>query len=198
MSATYKRGAAMVRIKKAAMGTALALGILTLCPTAGFAQQAVSTAGATSGSNSTSLGLQGNQQVINYNDPASQTIKNVPNVYAPGLAAAGSEVCLGSASAGGAAAGFGLTLGGTLVDRECQLRLNARTLAILGYPGAARETMCLDPDVRQAMLLGGTPCAADRAVWHRGKALVKNEKSTDPSKQSGQVALLPLLPSGGR
>lgn len=109
---------------------------------------------------------QGNaqQQIINYNTPATQTIKNVPNIYAPGLAAAGSEVCLGSASAGGGAAGFGLTIGGTIVDRECQLRLNARTLATLGYVAAARETMCLDADVRQAMAAAGTPCAADRVV----------------------------------
>ena len=60
---------------------------------------------------------------------------------------------------------FGLTIGGTIVDRECQLRLNARTLAVLGYPVAARETMCLDPDVRQAMLAAGTPCAGDRYAY---------------------------------
>ena len=75
----------------------------------------------------------------------------VPNVFAPGLAAAGSEVCLGSVSGGGSGSGFGVTIGGTFVDRECQLRLNARTLATLGYPVAARETMCLDEDVRRAM-----------------------------------------------
>jgi hypothetical protein len=85
----------------------------------------------------------------------------VPNVYAPGLAAAGAEVCLGSVSAGGAGAGFGVSIGGTYVDQECQLRLNARTLATLGYTVAAREEMCIDSGVRAAMLAAGSPCAAD-------------------------------------
>jgi len=98
---------------------------------------------------------------LNSNTPANQTINNVPNVYAPGLAAAGAEVCLGSVSAGGAGAGFGVSIGGTYVDTECQLRLNARTLATLGYTVAAREEMCLDPQVRAAMLAAGSPCAAD-------------------------------------
>ena len=78
-----------------------------------------------------------------------------------GLAAAGAEVCLGSVSAGGSGAGFGVSIGGTYVDTECQLRLNARTLATLGYVVAAREEMCLDPQVRAAMLAAGSPCAAD-------------------------------------
>jgi hypothetical protein len=130
----------------------------------------VSNASTSSGSvaASTNDALNAGSQNITFNNPAAPsttTIKNVPSVYAPGLAAAGSEVCLGSISAGGAGAGFGLTIGGTIVDRECQLRLNARTLAVLGYPAAARETMCIDPNVRQAMLAAGTPCAADRVVY---------------------------------
>jgi hypothetical protein len=103
----------------------------------------------------------GNSTTLNSTTPATQTIYNVPNVYAPGLAAAGAEVCLGSVSAGGSGAGFGVSIGGTYVDTECQLRLNARTLATLGYTVAAREEMCLDPQVRAAMLAAGSPCAAD-------------------------------------
>ena len=106
---------------------------------------------------------QANAQALTFNSvtPSSQTLYNVPNVYAPGLAAAGAEVCLGSVSAGGAGAGFGVSIGGTYVDQECQLRLNARTLATLGYTVAAREEMCIDSGVRAAMLAAGSPCAAD-------------------------------------
>lgn len=149
---------------------ALSLTALVLTAGSGFAgstnnnsSTSSSTAGSTSNSGASSVNA-GNAQSINFNDPAiptNTTVNNVPNVYAPGLAAAGSEVCLGSVSAGGAGAGIGVTIGGTFVDRECQLRLNARTLAVLGYPKAARETMCLDADVRQAMAAAGTPCAAD-------------------------------------
>jgi hypothetical protein len=158
----------------AALSGALGLLALTLCAGSGFAgstntnsetSSSTSIAGANSSSGSVAASTNaGNNQNISFNSPTiptNTTLNNVPNVYAPGLAAAGSEVCLGSVSAGGAGAGFGVTIGGTFVDRECQLRLNARTLAVLGYPRAARETMCLDPDVRQAMAAAGTPCAAD-------------------------------------
>jgi len=115
-------------------------------------------------------GNSANNLTINSDTPSTQTVKNVPTVYAPGLSAAGTEVCLGSLSAGGAAAGFGLTLGGTMVDRECQLRLNAKTLAVLGYTVAAREEMCLDPEVRSAMLAAGTPCTADKGAPPQARA----------------------------
>jgi hypothetical protein len=113
-------------------------------------------------SQSTAVNGTGNSNITNQ---ASNLGQGVPNVFAPGLAAAGSEVCLGSVSGGGSGSGFGVTIGGTFVDRECQLRLNARTLATLGYPVAARETMCLDEDVRRAMYAAGTPCAYDRNGW---------------------------------
>jgi hypothetical protein len=174
MSISWRRGrgvAGMPRMLAVQFRLALSLTALVLSTGSGFAGNtnstnsttSTSTAGSTSSSGASSVNA-GNAQSITYNDPAiptNTTVNNVPNVYAPGLAAAGSEVCLGSVSAGGAGAGFGVTIGGTFVDKECQLRLNARTLAVLGYPKAARETMCLDPDVRQAMAAAGTPCAAD-------------------------------------
>ena len=159
----------MRRGMQAALSGVVALAALALCAGPGFAQSTnTSDSSANSGSSSTA-GARSNQnqgQSVTYyqTTPADQTIKNVPNVYGPGLTAAGSEVCLGSISAGGAGAGFGLTVGGTIVDQECQLRMNARTLATLGYATAAREEMCLDPQVRSAMVAAGTPCMADQAA----------------------------------
>lgn len=144
--------------------------------------------GSTTGSNSLTF---------NSTTPSDQTIRSVPNVYAPALAAAGSEVCLGSVSAGGAAAGFGLTVGGTLVDQECQLRMNARTLATLGYNVAAREEMCIDPQVRAAMLAAGTPCAADRAAPPQARA--DYEAAGQPTNVSvipATIAAAPSAPAG--
>ena len=48
--------------------------------------------------------------------PADQTVKNVPSVVAPGLAAAGLETCLGSVSGGGAVLGTRLSFGTTIPD----------------------------------------------------------------------------------
>jgi hypothetical protein len=163
----------MKRGTKAALSSVLGLAALALCAAPGFGQTAPtassnSDANAASGSNSTS-GANSDQrqgQSVTYiqTTPGTQIIKNVPNVYGPGLTAAGSEVCLGSVSAGGAGAGFGLTIGGTIVDQECQLRMNARTLATLGDTAAAREEICIDPQVRAAMAQAGTPCAQDETV----------------------------------
>ncbi len=156
-----------------------------------------------SNANSNSIsksGASSNQQqgqTVNYvqTTPDTQTIKNVPNVYAPALAAAGSEVCLGSLSAGGSAAGFGLSVGGTLVDQECQLRMNARTLATLGYNVAAREEMCIDPQVRAAMLAAGTPCNADRAALPQARAEYGGSASqTSTIAASPAVAASPPAP----
>lgn len=143
--------------------------------------------GSNSGSASANNGSTTGKNSLTFNSvtPSTQTLYNVPNVYAPALAAAGSEVCLGSVSAGGAAAGFGLTVGGTLVDQECQLRMNARTLATLGYNVAAREEMCIDPQVRAAMLAAGTPCAADRAAPPQARA-----EYDAPAAQSTAVTVL--------
>ena len=126
----------------------------------------------------------GSQTIIS-TTPDKQTIYNVPNVYAPGLAAAGAEVCLGSVSAGGAGAGFGVSIGGTYVDQECQLRLNARTLATLGYTVAAREEMCIDSGVRAAMLAAGSPCAADMGAHAAPyNALASSSYSAPPVQEA--------------
>jgi hypothetical protein len=60
---------------------------------------------------------------INSNTPANQTVKNVPSVFSPGLAAAGLETCLGSVSGGGAFVGAGFSFGTTIPDPRCAARL---------------------------------------------------------------------------
>jgi hypothetical protein len=99
----------------------------------------------------------------------------VPNVYSPALAAAGYEVCLGSMSAGGSGGGFGFSLASTMEDKACQARLNAKTLATLGYAAAAREVMCQDPAIRTAMINAGTPCAPDARVARAGGGACRQE-----------------------
>ena len=204
----------MNRTTKIAISGGLALSALALCADSGFAQvisagngsvgRNSNNSGVQTGGAGNSIGninnnentnllrqtqrqTQANRQSIS-GTGNSNIMENsptpVPNVFAPGLAAAGSEVCLGSVSAGGSGSGFGLTIGGTFVDRECQLRLNARTLATLGYPVAARETMCLDEDVRRAMYAAGTPCAADRGGYGYGAG----------AQPSTQVATAPASP----
>src|SRR6185312_7964748 len=83
--------------------------------------------------------------------PAEQTVKSVPGIVAPGLAAAGLETCLGSVSGGGAFVGTGFSFGSTIPDPGCAARLDARTLWSMGLKKAAVARLCLNPEIYRAM-----------------------------------------------
>ena len=97
-------------------------------------------------------GQGGSARIIsNSTVPADQTVKNVPSVVAPGLAAAGLETCLGSVSGGGAFVGTGFSFGTTIPDPGCAARLDARTLWSMGLKKAAVARLCLNGDIYRAM-----------------------------------------------
>jgi hypothetical protein len=109
---------------------------------------------AISGQGGTGVGVGGNPSAtINSNStvPANQTVKNVPSVFSPGLAAAGLETCLGSVSGGGAFLGTGLSFGTTIPDPGCAARLDARTLWSMGLKKAAVARLCLNGNIYRAM-----------------------------------------------
>jgi hypothetical protein len=78
-------------------------------------------------------------------------LRNVPSTFAPGLAAAGLETCLGSISGGVSGMGFGVALGSTVPDPGCSARLDARQLWSFGLKKAAIARMCLSSDVQRSM-----------------------------------------------
>jgi hypothetical protein len=104
---------------------------------------------AISGQGGTGVGLA--TITTNSSVPADQTVKNVPSIGAPGLAAAGLETCLGSVSGGGAFLGTGLSFGTTIPDPGCAARLDSRTLWSMGLKKAAVARLCLNDDVYRAM-----------------------------------------------
>jgi len=108
---------------------------------------------AKSTSGSQAISGQGGTATITSNStvPADQTVKNVPSVFAPGLAAAGLETCLGAVSGGGAFVGTGFSFGTTIPDPACAARLDARTLWSMGLKKAAVARLCLNGDVYRAM-----------------------------------------------
>ena len=81
----------------------------------------------------------------------TSTVKNVPSVFSPGLAAAGLETCLGSVSGGGSFVGTGFSFGSTIPDPGCAARLDARTLWSMGLKKAAIARLCLGSDIQRAM-----------------------------------------------
>ena len=113
-----------------------------------------STSQAISGQGGTGVGVGGNPSatiISKSTVPANQTLKNVPSVFAPGLAAAGLETCLGSISGGGAFVGTGFSFGTTIPDPSCAARLDARTLWSMGLKKAAVARLCLNGDIYRAM-----------------------------------------------
>jgi hypothetical protein len=109
---------------------------------------------AISGQGGTGVGVGGNPSATittNSTVPTDQTVKNVPSVVAPGLAAAGLETCLGSVSGGGAFVGTGFSFGTTIPDPGCAARLDARTLWSMGLKKAAVARLCLNGDIYRAM-----------------------------------------------
>ena len=109
---------------------------------------------AISGQGGLGIGVGGNPSatiISKSSVPADQTVKNVPSIGAPGLAAAGLETCLGSVSGGGAFVGTGFSFGTTIPDPGCAARLDARTLWSMGLKKAAVARLCLTGDIYRAM-----------------------------------------------
>lgn len=151
-----------------------AIFLTTSCLSPGFAQTAtgVGTGVANSRSSSAAVAISGQGgnggsslsssnltlnssvpavQTLNQNVSGTQTIKNVPTVFAPGLTAAGLETCLGSISAGAGVVGTGATFGTTIPDAGCAARLDARTLWSMGLKKAAVARLCLMSDIYKSM-----------------------------------------------
>ena len=108
----------------------------------------------------------GAMSMVNISDPANVNtttrLTTPPTIVAPGLAAAGVETCLGSASGGLSLMGTGLTFGSTVPDSGCTLRLTARQLYAFGFKAAAIALMCQDQHVAEAMATVGEACPSSK------------------------------------
>ena len=100
---------------------------------------------------------EGNDQSVAFNDK-----KQAPGVYAPGLTS-GIDTCLGSVSAGGSIAGFGLTGGGTVVDENCVRIKLSREASVKKLETASLYLLCLNDDFRAGVRLEkGVKCPQDK------------------------------------
>lgn len=148
-----------------AAAAALMLGYVTPSH-ADVTAAAGSSAKAASLSASESIATQGNAQNITFNAPAdvrthaegTTTLKMAPAITAPNLSTTLTETCMGSSTVGGSGIGFGVSLGTTWTDTDCVRRLNAREISSYGDKEAAKELMCLNPEVAQAYAAVGRPC----------------------------------------
>lgn len=105
------------------------------------------------GTQQNSTNVTGGYGNVNTNNPGTTTAKiySVPTMYAPGLTAAGSDVCLGSVSASGSILGLGLAGGSTYTDENCVLLKNSQRMAALGFGNAAVVMMLQNKDIEKAI-----------------------------------------------
>lgn len=92
-----------------------------------------------------------------------KSYKGTGTAIGPGLVASGLS-CSGSSSVGVGGAGWGVSLGSTRMDRNCDIRENTKIISILGDPAAGKQLMCNIPEVREAYARVGRPCAIDRNI----------------------------------
>src|SRR5574337_677504 len=147
-------------------GTGVGIGIGLAGATASSRSNASASAAArqAQGQQQGQIQGQGQSQSVKNGGNSSVTVtQDVPrqtaSAYAPALAAS-NGTCLGSASGGVQAPGFGFSAGSTKLDEGCDRRYNAQELARLGYTAAATALMCQDAGVAKAMETAGTPCKA--------------------------------------
>jgi hypothetical protein len=116
---------------------------LSLLSAEALAQTSTSTSGAGS---TAQVGVQASpSQSIQFNTGAGGTLRNVPSIFPPSFAP--STPCSSVVSGGVGVAGFGISLGGSVVDEDCNLRETARLLHLIGQADAALALICTNPKV---------------------------------------------------
>lgn len=94
-------------------------------------------------------GTGGGAGSVSINSPVQDRIPGL--AVAPGLAAAGTGVCLGSFSVGLSGPMAGVAFGKTVVDKGCERRSNSVILYQRGHVQAAEYLLKLDPEVKDAL-----------------------------------------------
>ena len=125
----------------------------------------LSTAAAQAQSNTSASQQTNATAAIVNNTPGSGSTDlgdQVPPVYAPGLDS-GTNDCAVSASAGGAFSGFGIALGASYENEDCQRRNWFVLQSRAGNAEVAKALACENPEVRKAYRLADEPCPQEKA-----------------------------------
>lgn len=104
------------------------------------------------------------------------------------------DTCMGSSSVGAQGMAFGLSVGTTWRDENCQRLKNSRELNAMGFNRAAVALLCVDGDVRDAMNTAGTPCpgatqSAEAQPQRRRGLFGRQERRVRPATFSAFAAL---------
>jgi hypothetical protein len=172
--------------------TACILGVLSV---SAWAQNAPIVTDSTSNNTSNNTNTNTNSNT-NYNHntgdvtnrnitDSTQTIKSPPpTAVAPAVTTINNDVCAVVASGAVQTQIFGISMGGTFRDMNCERIKLSKNLYDMGMKVAAVATLCQDERVFAAMLAAGTPCPVDgkigqqaRAEWDRRGVVADDEKA---------------------
>jgi hypothetical protein len=112
---------------------------------------------------------------------SESTVKSPPpTAVAPAVTTINNDVCAVVASGAVQTQIFGISMGGTLRDMNCERIKLSKNLFDMGMKVAAVATLCQDERVFTAMLAAGTPCPVDgkigaqaREEWDRRGVVIK-------------------------
>jgi hypothetical protein len=128
-------------------------GLVSLFPYLAFAQSTTQ-----SGSDSGSVAV---ANIYGDEGSSSGTVnypRNTPAPTAPAFVV--SSPCMGVASGSGTTPGFGISIGMSYKDNECEERANAAALSAMNMQAAAIQELCQTDSIKKAMAAANTPCNA--------------------------------------
>jgi hypothetical protein len=119
---------------------------------------------------------------------STTTVKSPPpTAVAPAVTTLNNDLCAVAASGAVQTQIFGISIGKTFVDKNCERLKLSKTLFDMGMKVAAVAVMCQDERVFTAMMNAGTPCPVDgkigeaaREIWDANPArMPQTVKSKD-------------------
>ena len=119
---------------------------------------------------------------------STTTVKSPPpTAVAPAITTMNNDLCAVAASGAVQTQIFGISIGKTFVDKNCERLKLSKTLFDMGMKVAAVAVMCQDERVFTAMMNAGTPCPVDgkigdaaREIWDANPArMPQTVKSKD-------------------
>ena len=112
------------------------------------------------------------------------TVDRTPSTAAsPNVIINNQDVCTTGISGAAQSAWFGISMGKTIRDENCERLKLARSLYGMGMKVASVSLMCQDIRVFQAMEMAGTPCPIDGKIGEAAKQIWDKEPYRRPDYQ---------------
>jgi hypothetical protein len=117
------------------------------------------------------------------NSTSTTTVKSPPpTAVAPAITVINSDVCAVGSSAAVQTQILGISMGGTMTDKNCERLKLARGIYDMGMKVAAVSIMCQDERVFTAMMNAGTPCPIEGKIGEQAKAIWEANPEKIPQK----------------